>query len=85
MNSLKGFYIVCEVTLSLFVPQTQQVVEERFPAKCLVVDDDFMKVGTPDDAKAPVIVDCSSDKTFKMLAPDNIGIFLYYKGEQCEQ
>ena len=83
MNTLKGFYMVCEVTLSILHPQIG-MVEERFPAECAVVDDRFDPVGNIEFTRYPVIVDCSSDKTFKMLAPKNeTGVYLFYKGEQC--
>jgi len=85
MNILKGFYITCEVMVQLYNPQLNAIMGQSLVASCLVVDDQFMPVGTPGNEKHPIIVDCSSDKNFKMLAPGDNGIFLFYKGEQCEQ
>lgn len=82
MTSLVGLYVACQITVTLKHP-TLKYVSQKLVASCLVVDDVFDKVGSPDWERSPIIVDCSSDKNFKMLKPEfNTGIYSFFKEDK---
>jgi hypothetical protein len=84
MGSLVGHYLLCTVAILVHIPHLKETVEQKEEFKCQVIDDVFMSVGSSDSPQYPMIIDCSKDRNFKMLAPKNAGIFLTYKGESCE-
>lgn len=81
MTSLTGMTLVCQITLTI-MNAANQLDSERIVAQCLVVDDQFMKVGSPDLSYSPIIMDCTNDKNVKLLNPVTPAIYTFYKEEK---
>lgn len=81
MTSLTGAYLVCQITLTI-INAAGQLDSEKVVAQCLVVDDQFMKVGTPEHSYSPIIMDCTNDKNVKLLNPVTPAIYTFYKEEK---
>lgn len=84
MTTLIGQYILCTLTVWLHVPQLGDTFPHKGEFECLVIDDRFMSVGTPDNPRKPILVDCGVDRAYKMLEPNNEGVYMFDQGEQCE-
>ena len=77
-----GSYITCKITLWLFVSGLGKTLPHTGEVRCKVIDI-MSEVGTPNDVRTPVLVDCSQD--IRWLNPqDPTEVFVVFKkGGKC--
>lgn len=82
MKSLIGTWVVCNITFTSFNPILKVDVEIKADnVKCKVIDDKYIKVGTPDWIRTPIWVDCSDE--INWLNPKNTdGTFHFFKEDK---
>lgn len=82
MNSLIGTWILCNIAFTSYNPALKREVEIKASnVKCQVIDDRYMKVGSPGWERSPIWVDCS--KEINWLKPTNTdGTFHFMKEDK---